>query len=496
MMVDASRIPVIVGVGDLRWNPADGHREPLDLIHDATVAALNDSGHAELGTQIDSVFAIKTVSWSYDDLPGLLASRLGATPTVTSTSPIGGHWPAALLDRIGASIARGESSAALLVGGESHASSTALRKSGVTPDSIGWTAAPGGPPGFDPADLGSPEMQRAGFIVPTRVYPLFENCFSAAEGNGARESLDWSARMYAAFSELASKNPASWTSEIRSAEEIGTVGPGNRMVSEPYPLMLNAMPFVNQAAAVVVCSLSMALELGMDESKLVYLWGGAGASDPLDILSRNSFDSSAAMHDAVHRTLDGAGVGADALDIVDAYSCFPIVPKLLIRELGLPDTAIPSVTGGHSFFGGPLNSYTLHSVAEVTRRIRDGANLALVHGNGGFLTYQHCVLMSAAAHADGYVGDPDARALTAEAPELITDYKGTAEIVTASVEYGRTGEPEIGFVIATTPDGRRVAGHTGPENAAELTQLRGDNPAVIGRTVHISDENGRLTLTF
>ncbi|GAA3196599.1 hypothetical protein GCM10020255_098970 [Rhodococcus baikonurensis] len=72
MMVDASRIPVIVGVGDLRWNPTDGHREPLDLIHDATVAALNDSGHAELGTQIDSVFAIKTVSWSYDDLPGCL----------------------------------------------------------------------------------------------------------------------------------------------------------------------------------------------------------------------------------------------------------------------------------------------------------------------------------------------------------------------------------------------------------------------------------------
>jgi acetyl-CoA C-acetyltransferase len=86
--------------------------------------------------------------------------------------------------------------------------------------------------------------------------------------------------------------------------------------------------------------------------------------------------------------------------------------------------------------------------------------------------------------------------LTAEAPELITDYQGTAEIVTASVEYGRTGEPEIGFVIATTPDGGRVAGHTGPENAAELTQLRGDNPAAIGRTVHISDENGKLTLTF
>ncbi|MCJ0904051.1 acetyl-CoA acetyltransferase [Rhodococcus sp. ARC_M6] len=495
-MVDTSRIPVIVGVGDLRWNPVDGHREPLDLIHEATVAALSDSGQPSLGEHVDSVYAIKTVSWSYDDLPGLLAARVGATPRSTATSPIGGHWPAALLDRIGAAIAAGESSVALLAGGESHASTTVLRKSGVTPDSIGWTAAPGGPPGFDPTDLGSPEMQRAGFIVPTRVYPLFENSFSATIGHDAAQSLTWSARMYAAFSELAAKNPASWTPDVRTVEEISTIGPGNRMVSEPYPLMLNAMPFVNQAAAVVVCSLEKAREFGVDEDKLVYLWGGAGATDPLDILSRNNFHASAAMHDAVDRTLDSAGVGADALDIVDAYSCFPIVPKLLIRELGLPDNTIPSVTGGHSFFGGPLNSYTLHSIAEVTRRLRADGELALVHGNGGFLTHQHAVLLSASAHADGYIGDPEARSLSADAPELVTGYSGNAEIITATVEYGRGGEPETGFVIATTPDGGRVAGHTGAENAAELTQFSGNNPAAIGRTVHIVDENGKLTLMF
>ena len=495
-MVDASRIPVIVGVGDLRWNPADGHREPLDLIHDATVAAFSDSGQPSLGEHVDSVYAIKTVSWSYDDLPGLLAARLSATPTITTTSPIGGHWPAALLDRIGSAIAAGESSTALLVGGESQATTTALRKSGITPDSIGWTAAPGGPPGFDPSDLGSPEMQRAGFIVPTRVYPLFENSFSATIGHDSTQSLAWSARMYAAFSELAAKNPASWTSEIHTAEEISTIGPGNRMVSEPYPLMLNAMPFVNQAAAVVVCSLEKAREFGLDEDKLVYLWGGAGATDPLDMLSRNNFHSSTAIHSAVDRTLESAGVGADALDIVDAYSCFPIVPKLLIRELGLPDNTIPSVTGGHSFFGGPLNSYTLHSIAEVTRRLRADSELALVHGNGGFLTHQHVVLLSASAHRDGYIGDPDARMLESDVPELITGYVGSAEIVTATVEYGRSGDPETGFVIATTPDGGRVAGHTGAENAAELTQFSGNNPSAIGRTVHIRDENGKLTLTF
>ena len=249
-------------------------------------------------------------------------------------------------------------------------------------------------------------MQRAGLIVPTRVYPLFENRVAHESGVGPDQSLADSVRMYSAFSELAAKNPASWTSEVYSAEEIATVGPGNRMVCEPYPLMLNAMPFVDQAAATLVCSLAVAREHGVPEDRTVYLWGGAGATDPVDVLSRNGFGTSTAMTDAVHRALSRASIDASALDIVDAYSCFPVVPKLLTRTLGLPESIVPSVTGGHSFFGGPLNSYTLHSIAEVTRRLREGAGPALVHGNGGYLTYQHVVLLAGAPHPGGYVGDP------------------------------------------------------------------------------------------
>lgn len=296
--MDPARIPVIVGVGDVRSGRAGepaGPREPLDLITDAARAALADSGSPALGSRIDAIHAVKTVSWSYDDLPGLLAARLTLPSPRSSTSPIGGHWPAALLDRIGA----GRSSAALLVGGESQATMTALRKSGTDPASLGWEAAPGGPPPFAPADLGSPAMQRAGLIVPTRVYPLFENRVAHESGLGPGESLTASARMYAAFSELAAKNPVSWTSEVYSAEDIAAVGPGNRMVCEPYPLVLNAMPFVDQAAAVLVCSLTVARDHGVPEDRTVYLWGGAGATDPVDVLSRNGFGTSAAMTDAV-----------------------------------------------------------------------------------------------------------------------------------------------------------------------------------------------------
>lgn len=228
----------------------------------------------------------------------------------------------------------------------------------------------------------------------------------------------------------------------------------------------------------------------------MYLWGGAGATDPVDVLSRNGFGTSAAMTDAVQRALSRASVDTAALDIVDAYSCFPVVPKLLTRTLGRGDL-VPSVTGGHSFFGGPLDSYTLHSIAEVTRRLREDGGTALVHGNGGYLTYQHVVLLAGAPHPGGYVGDPEPAHLTAQAPELVAGYEGRADIVTSTVEYGRDGAPATGFVVAHTPDGRRLAGHTGAEVAAALSAFA-QTPArsAIGRSVHVTDRDGVLSLRF
>ncbi|KLL96130.1 acetyl-CoA acetyltransferase, partial [Rhodococcus sp. IITR03] len=101
-MTDPTRVPVVIGVGDLRSGragaPADP-REPLDLIHEATLAAIADSG-ADLATRIDTIHAIKTASWNYDDLPGLLAERLarGARTHVDHADrrPLAGG----LLDRI------------------------------------------------------------------------------------------------------------------------------------------------------------------------------------------------------------------------------------------------------------------------------------------------------------------------------------------------------------------------------------------------------------
>jgi len=495
-MPDPTRVPVVIGVGDLRSGRAGSPaapREPLDLIHEAAASALADTrvDAADLVARIDTIRAVKTASWSYDDLPGLLGERLGATPAHTSTTPIGGHWPAALLDRIAHDITHGGSTVALLVGGESQASVTNAFKTGTDPASLGWTTAPGGPPAFDPDDLGSAAMQRAGMIAPTRVYPLFENRLSHELGHTREQSLEWSAQLYAAFSEIAGTNPAAWNPDLRTADDIRTPGPGNRMVTDPYPLLCNAMPFVDQAAAVVVTSLATARELGVPDDHVLYVWGGAGATDTADVLARAELGRSAALGDALRRTLAATDLRAGDFDIVDAYSCFPVVPKLLVEHLGLPRDFVPSVTGGHSFFGGPLNSYTLHSVVAVARHLRTDGELALVHGNGGYLTYQHVVVLGCAPHTDGYVGDPEPVLLDATAPESAPDYTGDVEIVTATAEFGRDGTPATGFLIGTTPDGRRVSGHTDATGAAILAA----GADLVGATVHVTDNGGLLTVT-
>jgi acetyl-CoA C-acetyltransferase len=241
------------------------------------------------------------------------------------------------------------------------------------------------------------------------------------------------------------------------------------------------------------------MEYGVADDRIVHLWGGAGATDTADVLARNEFGDSRALTSAVDRTLAQAGISGSDVRILDAYSCFPVVPKLLGRALGLGADAVPTVLGGHSFFGGPLNSYTLHAVAEVTRLLRHGGpdDIALVHANGGYLTYQHTVLLSRRPHAAGYIGDPSPRTVSADAPDLAYDHEGDAVIVTATIEYDRNGLPEVGLVIAETPDGRRVAGHTGPDDAAALIgHTAGGTRSLVGAPVHVTDRGGLLAVSL
>ncbi|SHN44474.1 hypothetical protein [Cryptosporangium aurantiacum] len=493
--MDDHRLPVLVGVGQVRANRTRSvaeAREPLALILEALDAAAADAGAPELLTSADAIYTVRVASWAYDELSAVVADGVEATPKHRVDSPIGGQWPIRLLDQAASRIASGESSVALLVGGEAAASAAALLKAGVDPVAdLGWSAHPGGPAPIDAADLGSPAMQAAGLLLPTRVYPLYENRLQADLGLTPAENADWSARLYSDLSAIAATNPIAWNTEALSPAEVGTVTAKNRLVSEPYPLSMNALPFVDQAAAVIVTSLAAARAAGIPAEKVVHIRAAAGVDDVGDVLARPKLGRSTALAEALTGALDRASVSAAELDLVDIYSCFPIVPKLAGLALGLPRDAVLSVTGGHSSFGGPLNSYSLHALARAVERIRSGDRLALVHANGGFLTYQHVVVLgsSAVAYASGPV-----QARTGGLPVVDAAQLGDVDVVveTATVEHGRDGAPAQAFVVVSTEDGVRAAVATARGDAAAAAAWSLD-ALPPGATTHVG-RRARLNL--
>jgi hypothetical protein len=121
--------PIIVGVADIRNRSVavDDAKEPATLMLEAIQGAINDASSSPenakaLQSSIDSLSVVRTWTWPYGDLPGLLSQQLGVTPRHQSCSDHGGNQPAKLLDEAAMRIARGETKVAVLTGGEALAS--------------------------------------------------------------------------------------------------------------------------------------------------------------------------------------------------------------------------------------------------------------------------------------------------------------------------------------------------------------------------------------
>lgn len=454
-MADPAALPVIVGVGQLRSNrerTAEGAREPLDLMVDAAERAGVDSGVPGLLAAVDAIDIVNIISWSYDDPGATLAARIGASPAHTAHSTPGGNRPVELLDRAAQRIANGDSKVAVIAGAESLASLAMLMRQGVMPQ---WSQDPGGPARPDIEGFMSPLMRRYNMIMPVTVYPFYENGLRAALDQDFTTAQHWSATMYAEMTRAAARNDAAWDPVERTAADIATPGAKNRWICHPYPLLMNALLTVDQASAVIVTSLATARAAGVDEDNLIHVWGGAGRSDSLDIYHRPGYHHSPAIQEAFDETLKRTGLSAGDFDVLDLYSCFPVVPKLALLAMGLPPETPTSVTGGLTAFGGPANNYCGHAIVAAVRRLREGAHHAFVYGNGELLTKHSAIALSRHAHPDGYVGDPELSYVDAPHPPVRDDVRGPATIETYTVEYDRSGTPAKGFIIGRSPEGAR-----------------------------------------
>lgn len=489
-MREDSLTPVIVGVGEIKDRPADraAGQEPAALIEAALRGAEADSGAALLG-RLDSLDLVNVISWPYDDLPALLADRVGAAPRWRRHGEIGGHTPVQFLHEAAARIARGEASVAAVCGGEASHTATWARRSGTA---LGWTRPERMPlpTGGDwlPArnrDYIHGLARRHGITEPISVYPLYENATAAAWRQSPAEARAESAELWSALSRVAADNPIAWLTTPVDPRTVATEGAANRMIAWPYPKLMVANPAVNQAAAVLLTSLAVARAAGIPDRRLVFLHAGASAQEPRDWMARPRLDESPAQ-EAVLRAMVGAA-GAGGLGLMELYTCFPVVPKMARRVLGLSGSAPISVTGGLTFHGAPFNSFMMHAAAAMVRRLREGDDAArgLLYGQGGHLTAHHALLLGRDAAVAGAMLRPsDVNAIAAAnrdpPPAVVEDSCGPARLETYTILFNPDGSVARGTAVLRMDDGARTLAMIPAEDSATLGLLMALDAGAVG----------------
>jgi acetyl-CoA C-acetyltransferase len=325
-------------------------------------------------------------------------------------------------------------------------------------------------------------------VDPAQIYPFYAVATQAAWGETPAAGRAADAALWERYAAVAADNPSAWIRTAPPAETIVTVTADNRLIAWPYPKLMVANPAVNQAAAVIVTSLAQALALGVRDDQLLHIWGGAYAAEPEDYLARDRYDHSTAQQAVLDRAVEVVGGDAHRFDRLELYSCFPVVPRMALRALGFSaDERVPTVAGGLTFFGGPLNNYMSHAVAAMTRTLRaHPGEIGLLYGQGGYVNKHQSLVVSTAPPSTPIDRDASvqrsADAARGPVPTIAEGYAGPAAIETFTVTFARDGEPIEGYVIARTAAGERVMARVPSSDVDTLALLTDDTKTPVGTT--------------
>lgn len=456
------RTPCIVGVGTRTWHPedvgADGAPEPLAMWEDVARLAGDDSGASgDVLGRVDSLDVVYCQTWQYDDPPGRLATRLSAAPARAHYSGIGGTTPHQLLVDASRRILDGTSDVALIAGAEALATARVLRKRGERPSysyapdekrPFPWEAP------FHPAEVAHEVFQA------WLTFATFDNARRAHLGIGLDDYRNAAGRLLAPMTAVAAANPEAWFRTERTPDEIVTPTPGNRMVGYPYTKYMVAVMDVDMAAALLVTSHETADSLGVPTDRRVYPRGWCYATDPVLVAEHPEMWRSPALAAAGKAALDAAGTGIEDIAHLDLYSCFAASLNFARDALGL-DTGDPrplTVTGGLPYHGGPGSNYLTHSLAAMTRSLRnDPGSFGLVSGVGMHMTKHAVGIYSTDPGPLRPVDEPavQARLDAGARPTVLHDHEGPATVAAYSVVHDREGNPDWGLLVCDVDDNTR-----------------------------------------
>jgi len=496
--------PVLVGCGDVTdlTTPVEAGRSPFDLIAEAGRRALADAVAPGLGQAIDTVAMLRLFSdtshrfatrlGTSTNPPRSVAQRLGITAGRHLYTWNGGNMPQYLVNQFAEAISRREMRAAVVLGGEALRTQHGVERANLD---VSWHEDPGGEPELigEPRRGWSDHEDRHNMRAAITMYPLFENAIRGRRQHSVPEHLLAMGRLFARFAAVAAQNPLATRRQGFSAERLATVDADNRWVGFPYPRLMNANAFIDQAAAFVMTSVGTARELGVPQDKWVYLHGCADGHDHWYVSERSDLASSPAIGGGARRALAMAGRTLADIGVLDLYSCFPSAVEIGCEEIGLAedDPRGLTITGGLPYFGGPGNNYVTHSISEMMRRLRaDPGSFGLVTANGNYVTKHSFGVYSTAPVAGAWRRESPG-VLQAELDALpkapFTEQPaGRARIETYTVMHGKNA-PEFAVVLGRldATDERFLANT--PADAATLVDLRDRDSLGRGGTVHHRD---------
>jgi acetyl-CoA C-acetyltransferase len=458
-MSSSQDIPVLVGVGQLLQRLDDPREaaDPLAMMVTALERAAADSGALKLLQRADAIYVLRGVS-SYGDPGREIARRLGASPEETIGTPYGGNYAQGCVIDAARVIRAGRRKVALVAGAETGRSQGQAQRQGIA---LHQSEAPGTPDralDTDKAIFHEAELAR-GFNSASDIYAILESAIRHARGESLEANEQRISALWAGLNEAAQANPNAWIRKPWSADEIRAAGPDNPMISYPYTRLMNANARVDMAAGLIVCSLETAREAGVPDDKIVYVQAATEANDSIFLSEREDFHRSPAMRIAGARVLELAGASIEDIAHFDLYSCFPSAVQVAASELGIPEGRALSVTGGLTFGGGPLNSYTLHAVARMVEVVReDRGSRGLVSGNGGWLAKHAFGIYSTDPPVDGFRYDNVQSQIDAfPSKQAVADWEGPVTIEAYTVAHAK-GAPLRALAACLTEDGRRTWG--------------------------------------
>jgi acetyl-CoA C-acetyltransferase len=385
------RTPVLIGASaqTQKFPLALDALQPIELMLKAVYGSVDNH---DLLAQCDKIYVPQGM-WAYSDPGRYIARKIGAEQCQTVLAKFG-ILQQTLIGDACRDISEGGLDCVLVVGGE--AKFRQLRAQINQEDLSDDISDDMGVPDelLTPEDeLWLSEESDAGLGMPVGYYALIESTLRAKHGLTPLAHCEQLAKRYRKFSQVAAQNPQAWKSEELSEQTLLSRENKNEMLAYPYSKRYNSSWNVDQAGALVLCSVEKARALGVPESQWIFPLVSTESNYMVSVSQRQDLSRCTGAELSAKAALSYTETTVDDLDFVELYSCFPSAVETYADALGIPSSANAerdlTITGGMPFAGGPVNNFMFQGLCRMVELMRKKpGSSGVISSVSGMLTKQ------------------------------------------------------------------------------------------------------------